>query len=207
MERYEKILETLGSITRIRLIELLIRRPRCLSELSDLLGISPQAVIKHLKILEKNSFVKPMILKKGIGLVRKIYRLRIPIHVNLDSWDGIDYIYAFKGEESTNHELEFPKERFYNTLQRIEDEKFDLMRRLRSLRDREIRVIKELFSLESLEKQIIKKAKYTTFEEILLYTALSPEFEKELENLSKYFGLSIDETKKAIKNLVEKSEK
>ncbi|MEM3437541.1 MAG: ArsR family transcriptional regulator [Nitrososphaerales archaeon] len=205
MEKYEKILETLSSITRIRLIKLLMQRPRCLSELSDLLGISPQAVIKHLKILEKNSFIDSIIPKESIGLVRKIYRLRKPIYINLDSFEGIDCIYAFKGEESIKLELEIPKERFYNTLQRIEDEKFNLIRRLKSLRDKEIRIIRELFSLENLEKYIIKKANYTTFEEILLYTALSSEFEKELENFSKYFGLSIDETKKVIKNLVEKS--
>ncbi|MEM3769458.1 MAG: ArsR family transcriptional regulator [Nitrososphaerales archaeon] len=200
----EKFLEILNSMTRIRLIELLMRRPRCLSELSDLLGISPQAVIKHLKILEKNNFIDSIILEKSIGLVRKIYRLKIPIHIYIGRCEDIDYICAFKGEEYIKTELEIPKDGLYDILQRIEDEKFDLIRRLKSLRDQEMRIMKEIFSLENLEKCMVKKADYTTFEEILLYVALSPGFGKELENFSKYFRISLDETKEVIKNIERK---
>lgn len=207
MERYEKMLEISSSVTRVRLIKLLMQRPRCLSELSDMLSITPQAVMKHLAILKKNGLVDFVIPEKSIGLVRKVYRLLTPVQISLDSEGGVDYFQAFKEEDLVKHEVNVPKERFYDVLQRLEDEKFDLERRLKSIRNKEIRIIKELLNLEVLERQMIRIASNTAFEEILFYTSLSPEFEKELDNLSKYFGLSIDVAKKAIKNLLEKSKK
>ncbi|MCP8305091.1 MAG: ArsR family transcriptional regulator [archaeon] len=202
MERYEKLLETLGSVTRVRLLNLLMERPRCLAELSGLLGISPQAVLKHLKLLQRDGIVSSFTSDGSVGLVKNLYSLATPLHLSLGEWRGITYICAYKKEHDKEElfkvEPEMPEGKLYATFQKIDYEKYILKRRLKSIKEREMRIMQELFDLESLQKQIIKKAGYTNFEEILLYASLSEDREKEMADVAKYFRLDTNEVEKTL---------
>ncbi|MCP8311550.1 MAG: ArsR family transcriptional regulator [Candidatus Methylarchaceae archaeon HK02M1] len=201
MEGYEKLLEILGSVTRVRLLNLLMERPRCLAELSGLLRISPQAVLKHLKLLQRDEIVSSFNSDGSVGLVKNLYKLATPLHLSLGEWRGITYICAYKKEHKEKLfkvEPEIPKGNLYATFQKIDYEKYILKRRLKSIKEREIRIIQELFDLESLQKQIIKKLGYTNFEEILLYASLSEDYKKEMGDISKYFGLGMNEVERTL---------
>lgn len=56
-ENVDVLLEVLGNETRRRILQLLADEPRYFIQLSKDLGVSQQAVLKHLEILERNGFV------------------------------------------------------------------------------------------------------------------------------------------------------
>ena len=56
-EDVDVLLEVLGNETRRRILQLLADEPRYFIQLSKDLGVSQQAVLKHLEILERNGFV------------------------------------------------------------------------------------------------------------------------------------------------------
>ena len=57
VENVDVLLEVLGNDTRRRILQLLADEPRYFIQLSKDLGVSQQAVLKHLEILERNGFV------------------------------------------------------------------------------------------------------------------------------------------------------
>jgi len=208
MEISGKLLEILSSTTRVRLINLLMERPRCLAELSSSLEISPQAVLKHLKLLQKEKIVSSYISDGSLGLVKNLYGLASHIYLYLDEWKAITYFCAYKKDhgkaELTEVEQRIPKKNAYDTLQKIDYEKYILKRKLKSIKEKEMRILQQLFDLESLQKQIMMEAGYTNFEEILFYVSISEDYEKEIRNIVKYFGLDIEQVKMKFKNLVQK---
>ena len=56
-DNIDSLLEVLGNDTRRRILQLLADEPRYFIQLSKDLGVSQQAVLKHLELLEKNGFV------------------------------------------------------------------------------------------------------------------------------------------------------
>ncbi len=63
----------LSSRTRVKIAHLVSIRPRTLSELADLTGISVQAVLKHLAKLEGQGLVQEAKVRTGRMSVRKVY--------------------------------------------------------------------------------------------------------------------------------------
>jgi ArsR family transcriptional regulator len=57
VDNIDLLLEVLGNDTRRRILQLLADEPRYFIQLSKDLGVSQQAVLKHLELLEKNGFV------------------------------------------------------------------------------------------------------------------------------------------------------
>ena len=57
IDNIDVLFEVLGNDTRRRILQLLADEPRYFIQLSKDLGVSQQAVLKHLEILERNGFV------------------------------------------------------------------------------------------------------------------------------------------------------
>jgi ArsR family transcriptional regulator len=57
LNNVDVLLDVLGNDTRRRILQLLADEPRYFIQLSKELGVSQQAVLKHLEILEKNGFI------------------------------------------------------------------------------------------------------------------------------------------------------
>ncbi len=57
LNNVDVLLDVLGNETRRRILQLLADEPRYFIQLSKDLGVSQQAVLKHLEILEKNGFI------------------------------------------------------------------------------------------------------------------------------------------------------
>jgi ArsR family transcriptional regulator len=57
IDNVDVLLEVLGNDTRRRILQLLADEPRYFIQLSKDLGVSQQAVLKHLEVLERNGFV------------------------------------------------------------------------------------------------------------------------------------------------------
>ncbi|HZW85089.1 MAG TPA: helix-turn-helix domain-containing protein [Nitrososphaerales archaeon] len=65
--------ELLSSRTRLRIADLVARRPRSLPELADLTGITVQGVIRHLRVLEGLGLVSKTKVEGREMRVRKVY--------------------------------------------------------------------------------------------------------------------------------------
>lgn len=72
----EKVLDILGNETRRRILRYLAEEPRYFIQLSKELGVSQQAVLKHLEILQALNLVESFAEKSDLaGPDRKYYRL------------------------------------------------------------------------------------------------------------------------------------
>ncbi|RSN74117.1 ArsR/SmtB family transcription factor [Candidatus Methanodesulfokora washburnensis] len=75
MEGLDLLLELLSNSTRRRMLRLLAERPRYLLELSSELGVSKQAVLKHLRYMESRGILEKIVDRSTIP-PRKYYRLK-----------------------------------------------------------------------------------------------------------------------------------
>ena len=74
--RTQKVLDILGNETRRRILRYLAEEPRYFIQLSKELGVSQQAVLKHLEILQALNLVESFAEKSDLaGPDRKYYRL------------------------------------------------------------------------------------------------------------------------------------
>ena len=85
MVDFDEVLSILENKSRREILELLTKEPHYALQLSDLLRISQQAVVKHLDILEKAGFVsvEKVPSEKG-GPPRKIYKVAESYCLRLD---------------------------------------------------------------------------------------------------------------------------
>ncbi len=82
----DTLLWVLSSSTRRRIVRLLVRRPAYLLEMNKKLGISQQALLKHLKEMERRGIVETFNEKSSYNAPpRKYYKLR----------DDLTWIYTF----------------------------------------------------------------------------------------------------------------
>ena len=75
---FVNLLEIIGSGTRLRLLELLNVRARSINELARNLGVTQQAVMKHLAMLERNGIVQQVKINSK-SKVRSVYTVSKPL--------------------------------------------------------------------------------------------------------------------------------
>ena len=69
MAGFDEVLSILENTTRRQILMLLVKEPHYPLQISELIGVSQQAVVKHLKVLEKADFVNSEIVasEKGVA--------------------------------------------------------------------------------------------------------------------------------------------
>ncbi|MBT5121731.1 MAG: helix-turn-helix domain-containing protein, partial [Euryarchaeota archaeon] len=85
MSDLETALSLLQNKLRRQILERLVREPHYPMQLANLLGVSQQAIVKHLKELERGNFVMKMKLpsEKG-GPPRTIYSVQQSMSLRID---------------------------------------------------------------------------------------------------------------------------
>ena len=85
MVGFDESLNILENPTRRNILRHLVKEPHYPLQLSELLDVSQQAVVKHLKVLETAGFVDSESMKsdKG-GPPRKVYRVNQSFSIRLD---------------------------------------------------------------------------------------------------------------------------
>ena len=79
-EARAKIVKAMAHPTRLYIVEELSRRPRCVCELTDMVGADVSTVSRHLSMLKNAGIVQDD--KRGLQV---FYRLRVPCVVNFFS--------------------------------------------------------------------------------------------------------------------------
>jgi predicted transcriptional regulator len=86
------LLDLLGNVTRRRILEILANEPKYFIQLSRELGVSQQAVLKHLMLLEEFGLVTSFRAKSDLAAPdRKYYRLSRSLSLSVGiSGDAVD---------------------------------------------------------------------------------------------------------------------
>ncbi|MFN3621322.1 MAG: ArsR/SmtB family transcription factor [Nitrososphaerales archaeon] len=192
------IIKVACSPTRLKILNILASRPHTMQELSSLLTVTPQAVMKHLKILERYGLIKTVELeefgKQMICLAKYVY-------ANLYSDRSLDSfcIYAAK---SLSDEIgyEFEAKKFAEALQEIDDEIYLTKRRLRALETKEHRLHKKLVELNAMKQALLSKHCLTDTDILIMQILESKDPQKTVEEVAKVLGSS----KEHIIELIEK---
>ena len=88
-ERIEQLLDMLGNETRRRILKALAEEPRYFNELSRAVGVSQQAVLKHLELLVEAGVVTSFRAKSDLaGPDRKYYQLDRPFYLSIEVATG-----------------------------------------------------------------------------------------------------------------------
>lgn len=194
-----ELLKVFGSVTRARLFAMMMKRPRLLSELSEEVGVTPQAVLKHLKLLQKRGFISSLAPEEGFkGLVKKVYKLVAPVRIYLDEEKGGESVHIYR-VEGLPEELAIESiEGVLDTLQGIEEEKHRLERKLNAIRRRGRRIVEELVRMEKLEDMLMKRAGYGPFKELLTVSHFMPEGEEELASVARHLKVEVDVVRRVV---------
>ena len=188
----DELLGIIGSGTRLRLLELLCERARSLNELASNLGVTPQAVLKHIHMLENNGLVRQITVGKK-SRVRKIYALNGSLSMGYVFRDNILCLYIGSNGRSTKS-----AGNIIELLKRIEYERGLLHMRAKVFANR-LRSLVE----EDLEKQVevhnaIGSLKLSPIQEVVLRCSSMIDSENQLEQASKALGMNLKDTVRQI---------
>ena len=85
MVGFDEALSILENSTRRQILKLLVKEPHYPLQISELINVSQQAVIKHLKVLEKADFVdSQMVASEKGGPPKKMYKVDQSFSIRLD---------------------------------------------------------------------------------------------------------------------------
>jgi predicted transcriptional regulator len=148
MSRIDLLLSIIENPTRRRILQELVREPHYPLQLSRELGLSQQAVIKHLKVLEEHDLVHCYLEESDLGGPRrKIYVPTMKFTIIVDIGPGYfnTELVDAEGQPETNHEED---------LQRLRIE--DVGAEVRRLRETISRANIELENLQERRKDLVE---------------------------------------------------
>jgi len=194
-----RIIKVACSPTRLKILDLLALRPHTMQELASLLAITPQAVMKHLKVLEKHGLIKSVELEgfdKQVVCLTKYVDANLYFDRSLESFS----ICVAKLSDELDDELDYEIDvkNFAEALREIDDEIYMLTRRLRDLRNKEHRLHKKLIDLYNLKQSTIVKHGLTTTDQFVMQILESKDPEKTAEEVAKALNCSREEIFKLI---------
>lgn len=184
MVDFDQLLGIIGSGTRLRLLELLCTRARSLNEMASNLGVTQQAVMKHMAILERNGLVQQIKTGKK-SHVRKVYALSGPLSMGYVFRDNILCLYIGSNgrTRSVSKVMESPK--------KIEYDRSLLRIRLKVLANRLRNILEADLEKQAEIYNTIKNLKLSPIQTIALQCSSAIDSEKQLEQASKALGINL----------------
>lgn len=106
-----KLLNLLGNPTRVKILALLSKSPMYLSEITRVVGVTQQAVIRHLRELENAGLIKSYAIQNPLGPNRKYYEINHSLHLNITIGpeDFNAFLHPLADEKQLNKENESAK--------------------------------------------------------------------------------------------------
>lgn len=188
-----KLLEIIGSGTRLHLLELLGERARSINELARTLGVTQQAVMKHLTILERNGIVQQIKLNSK-SKVRSVYAINNSLSLGYIFNNGILCLYIGSGVYNASAPADI------EMLKGITYRRNLLHMRTKVIANRLRALVEEGLRMQAEINGAMKKLKLTPIQVIALHCFLSMDSRKNLDEASKAFGLNLRDV---IKHVVE----
>ena len=173
----ETIAELISSRSRLRIVDLLSRRPRTLKELSVSTGISVQGVLKHMNKLDEMGLVREKKFKGSEIPIRRTYYLK-GSRIRDFSLGDLTII------KSTSAKAEgLGSKHLYFDLERLAEDGIVLRRRVRDRTRRLGRVIDELVDAETKLVAFIESMDLDEEDRLVLLTAFTEETLQDAERV------------------------
>lgn len=203
-DKVDNVLNILGNDTRRRILYLLSDEPRYFIQLSRDLGVSQQAILKHLELLEKNGIIGSYREKSELAApARKYYHLNKSLYLSIGiTKDNVKMEITDIGQnkdelKNTKNALMLEEE----LVESEDNENLDTILNssnilLKKIDNKINEIEQEKISLLRL-RQIIKKKIHDAIrlnvddvlERTVLYSLLSSDFNVDVESLSEEFDV------------------
>jgi len=176
--------EVMAPGARLKIADAVSVRPRTLTELADLTGISVQGVLKHLKRLTKLGLVDE---RKAPSSASKARRLYVAGNALVGDYSAKDFAIVKLSKAAR------PEKRRHARNQDLESLAADLLFQQRRIRDeaRKLgKMIDRLVEGEELLVESLEAGSFTEDERLILQTLLTEEtIEDGAKVLSRYYGI------------------
>ena len=217
VDNIDVLLEVLGNDTRRRILQLLADEPRYFIQLSKDLGVSQQAVLKHLEILERNGFVSSFEADSDFAAPkRKYYQLNRSCMLAIGiTNDAVQFVFHDIPRENTRPK---PEQAEFKTLQRqlleleretdasrilnISDTLLkEINAKLAELANTEIALIRLRQSITRTAHEAIRNAFDQDLQRQILYSTIGEAKRPDVDELSEMLDAREREINEAIKIL------
>lgn len=200
--RIKDLMEIASSEMRLRLISLVSERPRSISESADALRVTPQAVLKHTKMLGDKGLIEIIPTGKEGGLTRQLFRLIHPVDIESGEKDDVTYLTVriHHGKYRAQHEYE-RRSKLIDIISDIEDELFGLTRRKKNSNQRSLRLFRKIAELSILEEDLMNSRGLSTIQKLVLKKLASSFDTPDLKELSESLKISAEKLMRISKDI------
>ena len=209
-----QLLDLLGNNTRRRILESLTNEPKYFIQLSKEIGVSQQAVLKHLFLLENFGFIESFKAKSNLAAPdRKYFQLNRSVYlsigitgnsmeIKMENIKGPNKIKAKNNMAIENKEGSIKKDEEITDILKNTKRKLELIaKRMQELEDEKIHLLKEKQHILEITHQVIRESLEEDLARRILYSNLISREITDIEKLSEILNTREKEIKIIVKSL------
>ena len=209
-----ELLDLLGNNTRRRILESLTNEPKYFIQLSKEIGVSQQAVLKHLFLLENFGLIESFKAKSNLAAPdRKYFQLNRSVYlsigitgnsmeIKMENIKGPNKIKAKNNMAIENKEGSIKKDEEITDILKNTKHKLELLaKRMQELEDEKIHLLKEKQQILEITHQVIRESLEEDLARRILYSNLISREITDIEELSEILNTREKEIKIIVKSL------
>ena len=209
-----ELLDLLGNDTRRRILESLANEPKYFIQLSKEIGVSQQAVLKHLFLLEKFGLIESFKAKSNLAAPdRKYFQLNRSVYLSIGiTGDSMEIrMENIKGPNKVKPKNRMTTEIKGKYIQRdkeitdiLKNTKHNLElieRRMKEIEDEKIGLLKDKQKILQIAHQVIRESLVEDLARKILYSNLNSRDATDIEELSEILNTREKEIKIIVKRL------
>jgi ArsR family transcriptional regulator len=218
-DNIDVLLDVLGNETRRRILQLLADEPRYFIQLSKDLGVSQQAVLKHLEILEKFGFVVSFQGDSDFAAPkRKYFQLNRSCMLAIGiTNDAVQFVFHDIPQEASRDSLkqtgselrsmqkgvsELEREKDHSRIVEMSDVLLrDINQKLRDIASTEISLLRLRQKITRMAHEAIRESIQEELQRQILYSTIGEEKRPDVNQLSEMLDAREREVNDAIKSL------
>jgi ArsR family transcriptional regulator len=213
----DDILDILGNETRRKILRLLADEPRYFIQLSRDLGVSQQAVLKHLEILEKSGLIKNYEEDSDFPAPkRKYFQIDTSFMLSIGmTKDAVDFVFQdIPRQESEDEEEERELKALRRRVESLEEEEDaisvvnesdELLKQINSkvkeLNEVEISLLRMKQRITKVAHEAIRRSFDEELQRHILYSTIGEEKRSDVDELSELLDTREKEISRALKVL------
>ncbi len=209
-----KFLDLLGNNTRRRILESLTNEPKYFIQLSKEIGVSQQAVLKHLFLLENFGLIESFKAKSNLAAPdRKYFQLNRSVYlsigitgnsmeIKMENIKGPNKIRSKNNMAIESKEVSIKKDKEITDILKNTKHKLELLaKRMQELEDEKIHLLKEKQQILEITHQVIRESLKEDLARRILYSNLISREITDIEELSEILNTREKEIKIVVKSL------
>ncbi|HIC84251.1 MAG TPA: ArsR family transcriptional regulator, partial [Nitrososphaerales archaeon] len=192
-----EFLDLLGNNTRRRILESLTNEPKYFIQLSKEIGVSQQAVLKHLFLLENFGLIESFKAKSNLAAPdRKYFQLNRSVYlsigitgnsmeIKMENIKGPNKIRSKNNMAIESKEVSIKKDKEITDILKNTKHKLELLaKRMQELEDEKIHLLKEKQQILEITHQVIRESLKEDLARRILYSNLISREITDIEELS-----------------------